>query len=892
MHLILGLEADGVAVPETATAMHAEAGSQVVGPSGLLRVVESRLGLGGPPAQAARRLARWRAKLAAADGPYRFWQRSLSADPFATARLLLEWRDALIAAGWRPSAMSSAGTPPRLHDLALAEEAGPPLPRGEADRVRAAVHALYTDPPLAPIVESLRLLDQREHLPPGLAALVEALVVTGTRVENEPIPATAALGDLGAAQGLLAGLGPSAVSGDGRFLLLEAESEGAAAEVVADLLAAAPWCDSLALLATRPSGVLDAALRRRHLPRLGLADPSPLRGILQALPLALAIRWHPFDPRRLLELLQLPRCPIPREPRRALLRLLPETPGRDGVAWRAAIADSLAALRSRLSAEDPYRAAGRIEDAEAAIAIFLEASPADPERGMPVEDLCRLCAALARWANRQAAAGEPLASALAAHAEALAEAARETGAAALPRLDVERLLDVVQAEGVRDQAAEPEAAAWRLATAPGAVWSAVPRLLWWGFDAPPLPAPSPWTQQEQAALEASGCLPWRPEAALAAASRAWRRPLLAARELVLLVAIRPAGTEAHPLAHELEPLLEPNPALRPRAEALLGAEAPIVAGVALPRVRAGRVLLPMARRSWEAGAPIIVKREVDSASALEQLLGCPFAWALRYAAGLRGGRLAQAAEGERLIGTLGHALAAELLAPGGRVPDPAALEASAQARLPALVAEVAAPLLQPGEARDRARAITALPRAMASIGRLLRDGGLAVVGTETVHAANDLIEPGSRLEGRVDLLLRDRAGRVALLDLKWSRRGARYREAVAEGLAIQLAAYAAMTGAEERAAYLLLAEAGAVGPPGGLSGLAVPQGAPSLAATWTTVLASRAARAAALGAGRLHALGIYEGRKPPPDPDNVPLPVQAPCRFCDAGRVCGKASAA
>ena len=93
-------------------------------------------------------------------------------------------------------------------------------------------------------------------------------------------------------------------------------------------------------------------------------------------------------------------------------------------------------------------------------------------------------------------------------------------------------------------------------------------LVWWGFGAPGLPSARPWQQDETAALIDAGCLPWRAEDALAAASAAWRRPVLRTRERVLLVAIRSAAAEAHPLAHEFAPLLEPFPALRPRAEAL------------------------------------------------------------------------------------------------------------------------------------------------------------------------------------------------------------------------------------------------------------------------------------------------------------------------------------
>jgi ATP-dependent helicase/nuclease subunit B len=334
--------------------------------------------------------------------------------------------------------------------MADAERSGPSLPACAADRLQHAIAALRDDPPPEPFLRRLRLLDPRPLLPPGLGRLIDVLEQCGTVIEAEEAPTTAAMGDLGAVQGVLRGLGIGAIADDGRFTLLEAETESAAAELLADLLAALPNLDGLTILATRPTSMLDAALRRRHLPRLGFSRRSPLRGILQVLPLVFAIRWQPFDARSLVELLQLPRCPIPREVRRQLLFLLPETPGRGGAKWHKAIAEGLTELRSRLELDDPDRASERIASAEEAVAIWLESPPADPDTGLPVEALLRACGALARWAQGQAASGVPLAAILAAHAVGLAEAVRESGLAMLPRSDLERLIDTILAEGEAD----------------------------------------------------------------------------------------------------------------------------------------------------------------------------------------------------------------------------------------------------------------------------------------------------------------------------------------------------------------------------------------------------------------------------------------------------------
>jgi hypothetical protein len=412
-------------------------------------------------------------------------------------------------------------------------------------------------------------------------------------------------------------------------------------------------------------------------------------------------------------------------------------------------------------------------------------------------------------------------------------------------------------------------------------------VLWWGFEAPQLASPSPWSREEQAVLVSAGCLPWPAEQALAAAALAWRRPLLAARQKVVLVAVRPAETEQHPLAHELGVLLDPNPSLRPRAEALLMQAVPRLAGIALPRVAADSLGLPLAKAMWQTSASITVKREPDSATALEMLLACPFNWSLHYRAGLRPGRFAEVAEDDQLIGLLAHALAAELLPPEAPVPAPQDLAARARHRLETLVEEAAAPLLHPGAAGELARLRERLPQAMAAIGRLLAEGGYDVVQAEAGRDAANMPEPGESFHGAIDLLLKDGAGRYALLDLKWSRRGRRYRERLQQGQAVQLAAYAQLVGAGERAAYLLLADAQALSASDAMPGVQAVEAAPTLDATWSEARASRSQRAASLADGKLLALGIFDGKKQPADPDGATLAPQPPCRFCDNARLCG-----
>ncbi len=890
MEIVLGLDADGSAWPPMTSDASVQAGGMVTGPAGLLQIVESAIGLGGPATPAVKRLAAWRAKLAAVDGPDRFWHQSFAADSFATARMLLGWRDRLTEAGWHYRAVSAP--PRRLADLAAAEEAPSSLPPGPADRLRFAIASLREDPPLGPIVEKLRLLDDRALMPPGLQALIDALEATGTEILEESVPAVPGQGDLGAVQGLLRGLGPAVIKGDGRFVLLEAETETTAAELVADRLKADQDLSNVVILATRPTAVLDAALRRRHLPRLGIGAPSPLRGVLQALSLGLATRWAPFDAHRMLEFLQLPRCPIPREVRRALTEVLPETPGRGGKAWRDAVAKGLGKFEERVAQEEPDEAKRRrrLKRANEDIVLWLEGSLAEPDQGMPATELLELCAALSRWAIGLSEQNNPQAEILSGYASALAEAVRQTGLMRLPRVDVERMLDVVLADGTRDPFAIMEAAPWGTASAPGAIWGRPHTLVWWGFDAPSLPEADVWQEDEAQALTIAGCRPGRAIDQLMAASASWRRPLLATREKVLLVAIHNASSDTHPLAHELSALLESHPELHPRAEALNGAKQLSVGGVILSRTNATPASLPAARVLWTVDQSISVQRKKDSATALELLLACPFAWVMKYAAKLREGRFAQIAQDGQLVGLLAHKLAEELLTPGELAPADI-LAAKAKERLPSLLQEAAAPLLQVGAAAERTQVERGLPIAIAHVARLLHDAGLEVIEAEAHRTNPDLLGAGQAFEGAIDLLLQDASGKPVLLDLKWSHSVRSYRKRIIAGQAVQLAAYSQLVGAEERAAYVLLTIPTVIGGPG-LRGFKPEDSAHSLASTWHMTCESRMRRGNGLAAGHIHALGNRDAGDDAPDPDEAALVPPAPCSFCAYGVLCGKKAAA
>lgn len=120
-----------------------------------------------------------------ADSSQRFYSASLAADPWATARQLLGWRDALIEAGWRAGILGSA----RLADLSDVEEAGPALATGSADRLAEVVSQL--DSGVSRGIRRLRLIDERASLSTGWRRLIDRLEASDVIVEQLAISAAA-----------------------------------------------------------------------------------------------------------------------------------------------------------------------------------------------------------------------------------------------------------------------------------------------------------------------------------------------------------------------------------------------------------------------------------------------------------------------------------------------------------------------------------------------------------------------------------------------------------------------------------------------------------------------------------------------------------------------------
>ncbi len=90
MKIVFDTDFDRRPWPGPLEGRNAAAGEAWVGEAGLLGLLETALGLAGPPILSSRRVATLVPAVRGTDG---FWSASASIDPLAVSRRLLAWRD-------------------------------------------------------------------------------------------------------------------------------------------------------------------------------------------------------------------------------------------------------------------------------------------------------------------------------------------------------------------------------------------------------------------------------------------------------------------------------------------------------------------------------------------------------------------------------------------------------------------------------------------------------------------------------------------------------------------------------------------------------------------------------------------------------------------------------
>jgi ATP-dependent helicase/nuclease subunit B len=790
-----------------------------LGPRGLVSLLQGRLGLTHPPVERAVRTAQTMRMIGeildertagtergGGTGP--FWpERSFAVDPWSTAQHLLRLRDATVEAGW-----SAPGThqplPERLsavRDLELRASVGMPgtasadqrpatLAPGPADDLRELVdmlgelEALGAGWPLG--IDTIVLAEYPTALPGLWPRLFELLDAAGVRLAH-------------------AGTGPE---GTPTLDVVQCLDEWSAADVAARFLAAPPGEGEgpLTLLATSDTTVLDQALHRRDLPAAGAVAPSTDRAHHQVLGLFLDVATAPVDVHQLAALLDLRVLPgrerddepvglVPASARRALLRALTREPGIGGPAWRGA----LAALEQKVTEAPAEHRAGAecaLEAARGIDRLVADPLPADALRPAALRDRLELLTARLRAVAR--GDGDLLATLT--QVSTLREVLTMLDpSTALTRRTLQQVIDSCGGSG-RSPLARPEVADWAVAARPAQVAAESGTLLWWGPGEDALPSPLLWDMDEVQALEAFGAHLLPPPQETALHVSAALRGLRGASYVVAVLPGRRLEEEMPPsglLAH-----LE-SAASRSASDRLIPTDLVRNGHWSL----AGRRLAVTTPAARDVSTPALTERTTPhrldhllpqrlSFTQAEALLSCPHRWVLEYGLGIRPAQVASLPTGQRMIGTLVHAVVETLVherfdpSRGGAPLEPPAPERIGEV-FDALVPQLASELDLPGRAFERTDVRERTVRSLRELFAGLAEAGLRITGTESrfeqeltlplASGPHPVVFSGSR-----DLDARRDDDSPMVIDLKWSYSRSRYGDLFDTGEAIQLASYA------------------------------------------------------------------------------------------------------
>jgi ATP-dependent helicase/nuclease subunit B len=820
-------------------------GEARVGPLGLLALLETRLGLGGRFDGLLRRACRLEGRLWGMAG---FWRASFELDPVGTCKRLLRDRDLLWLWGWEGQGVSQ-----RLAELHAATAGASP---GIPDRLRAVAAALVGR---RAVFESLISYTNIELLAPAWRAVFQALRGGGVAVEERTLAASPAVGDLAGAR--TARFQPA---GDGRLCLLRRHGALDLADEVAASLAAYEGLDEVVIIGA--DGVLDRALARHGLPRAGEDDAAPASSRL--LTLVIEAAFEPMEVGDLHALLAADPGPIPRGAAGPLMRALQRFPGRRSPEWSAQ-------LKAALDGMDEPR---RTEVARRVTELLMPVC--GREEKLPVADLRRRLDTLGGWARRRAAHVPSLLE-LGHGTEALAEAVELTGAERLSRHELRSLCEDLGESTWSWRAAQ---AGLAHVARPGAMLGPARAVIWWNFsrDTAPRPEHILLTRVERDGLSAIGVVPPDPSRTMALEADSWRRPLIQAREALVLACPHTdaSGDDNHPhplwddLTASLASYQDAGKLLRTR----LVHPAPAGTTVVPPRP----VVAPAA--AVTVASPLALS-EVESPSSLEQLIACSLSWALEYRGRLRWGLSeAPARPGPLLFGVLAHRLLEQVLGREHHQPEDATALAGD------LFEEQCSDLCEALALREHQAARATLRRTVVDSARELVRLALkhAARGVRAEQAGETVVQ-GQAIKGRLDLVWDEPA---VVLDLKWGKRSS--AERLKSGTALQLAAYGAIRAVDGRpaeTAYFSLLTQDVLAEPGGrLAVDACMQGAYRSSDTWSAALVTVQQRRESLARGQLEAPGaVDEEVKPAYAPTGLRLGL--PCRYCSFGGLCGREGA-
>ena len=755
-------------------------GTHLLGPTGFLQFLETRLGLTGHPNNNDHlRTEQYRQALNLCIGTQAAdcFRLSFTADPFATATALLELRDELLLTGWdftieknMPARLLGLAT---IEDILTGTEHSVTLDPGFADRfqmVRERLNWLLPDYP------SIHLNEPKELLPPHFISLFNQLEKVGFSIKNLTTKTSSNTdSDLGRLKESIQNSSTKKFtpSGDGSLLVIKSKRDTELAAWIAKLIAKNPTFQPACLIPEK-NRTLDLSLSQEGLPSLGMLSASSARPSLQILKLIPTFLWNPIDPYKIMEFVTLSVKPLSDDLAIRIARQMASTPGLRSDSWYAMQEQFFEELTERAQEDTTINVAAVREQYN----FWFNRKRVSSSKSVPKTEVIEIYDYIADWARQEFVDTDEQNTSLL----VLAEQARRIVDLLFtlpPNMD---FLTPLQLERIVRTIYEPapitfeEQAIGHLPYTyqPASVIGSVDHLLWWNFiQNEPDHFFSRWYPSELGFFNKKNITLSTPEKENALLLWQRNRPIIHAnKRLVLCIPEKVKGSEVHthPLFDELNAYTttlssitldineDSTPSVFTEKFTL-----PVREKIAHRKLARPQLFLKIDHPS------LANQNKKESFTSLNDLFYYPYKWVFRHKARLQASSILSIVKDVTLMGNLSHRFFELLFKEDITKMDRAAVAEWIDEKAPNLLKEEGAVLLMYGREPEKISFLNKVKYAAWSLVEMIQQNDWKVRETEMGLSGKFA---GFPINGKADLVL-ERKDEIAVIDLKW--RGANWR---------------------------------------------------------------------------------------------------------------------
>ncbi len=720
-----------------------------MGPTGFLGFLETHCGIVSLQQSQIERIAAFMGILAENESVFPSYHESWLNAPLASAKRMLEWIDAWYLYGWDGSETAPAGTDGdvrRIRELMLIErESRSVVVPGTGQRLLGVARALL-DGVHVPI-SCVEIVDDKEDWPVSWLRVFDTLPCNWRSwhiKDTSPQVSVVAF-----------------------------DSSVASARALGDPLFFGELSGKTCRLFEDDSSLRDEVLFDTGRPQTGTRGSVTAGPASQILPLALALYRDPPDMKDWLGFLSLPVCPLGNM-RHALARSIAESGGINGEKWQEAIG------AARSSWIDKGRTGESFDD-------FLTGWLPETrysDKAFPRSVINEIANRVAKYL-RSIDDGLDTDNSL----QRISSFTRSIGLLG-PLFEtvnwsiIEDILSIVQSTGGADSGNRREAGSgpvWRM---PGAMTEPCDTLVWYMPQTSIPVSIWPWSNDEKKFLSRSGCT--FPD--LAAMSS---RPLKVLRRLISLVNKRIilALSSGHGAPSLAELVLSGNGGST--FEMIVSGEENILTGNARDTVLIKALPLPMLTRWWNIKMNLVPESGWNcSFTALDDFLGRPAKWLLKYKAGIRKGSALSLPDTSRFTGTCAHKMIEDFFA---TFKDDTLSKGTDEyhrwfdGAFPVVLEQLGFPFLSADAVHERIAFENRLRSSILSLCNFLR-----IIGARHIRFEERVTGEGfdASFKGYVDLIFENSEGRTGIIDMKYSPWLKIFRDKMKSDTDIQLTIYA------------------------------------------------------------------------------------------------------